>query len=455
MIRLIIGFVLILALVAGAAWMADHPGAVHITFENFVVDTSVAALTMLIAALVLIACGIFWAYIWLRNDAPIVGKNRILKRQQRGLEHLNDAMLALAAGDHSSAQKHIGHAELLLPPEPMVQLVAAEAATRANDNETANKYYRELEKNPRARFLGLRGLLVDARRSGRSQEALRLAREALAENSKSRWALDSVFELEVASADWQSARETLVKAQKRGVFDAETVKSHRGALSYAQAVEQAMSGDLVASEKSLRSALKDRPGFTPAATRLARMEVADGNQKKAERFLKAVWKVNPHPDVITAIYGFNPTASNSQMKDIIRTLTLDVADHPASLIARASAAKNAGDFSEAKHLLEQLLLASNSHAAWQMMADINALLGEDNSHALDMAAAAPADPSWTCSACHSTASHWAPLCETCGSFNKITWGSFAGNDRKNTVTALKPPMTILEDAIAPPRPAEG
>jgi len=455
MIRLIIGFALILALVAGAAWMADHPGAVHITFENFIVDTSVAALAMFAAALVLVACGVFWAYIWLRHDAPVIGKNRIIKRQQRGLEYLNDAMLALAAGDHSIAQKHIGRAELLLPPEPMVQLVAAEAATRASDHDTANKYYRELEKNPRARFLGLRGLLVDARRSGRSQEALRLAREALAENSKSRWALDSVFELEVASGDWQSARETLVKSQKRGVFDAETAKSHRGALSYAQAIEQAMSGDLIAAQKSLRSALKDRPGFTPASTRLARMDVADGNQKKAERFLKAVWKANPHPDVATAIYGFNPTATASQMKEIIRTLTLDVADHPASLIARAEVAKNAGDFSEAKHLLEHLLLVNNSHAGWQMMADINALLGEDNSHALDMAAGAPADPSWVCRSCHSTASHWAPLCETCGSFDKITWGTFAGNDEQNTVAAIKPPMTILEDAIAPPRPAEG
>ena len=104
MIRLVLWFSLVLVVAAVAAWLADNPGAVSIEFQSYAIDTSFAALALMIALAGLVAGGGVWLYGWLRRDMPIFGSNQVIKRQSRGFKLLNQSLVALSSGDAGRAK---------------------------------------------------------------------------------------------------------------------------------------------------------------------------------------------------------------------------------------------------------------------------------------------------------------------------------------------------------------
>ncbi len=457
MIRVTLYIALLLVAISGIAWMADHPGAVSIEFEGLKLDTSFAALTMGLALLMLAISLLVYLWIWLRTDAPLLGRNRIYRRQRQGFEYLNQSMLALAAGDTSRARRLIGNAEALLPPQPMVQLIAAEAATRDGDHKSATEHYRALEQDDTARFLGLRGLIGEARRTGRSSEALRLAREALRENKKSLWAAENIFLLEIAAGDWLEAALTLKTCQKLGIFDDATAKDRRAALSYAQAIEQQLAGTADAAKKSFAQALKDRPGFVGAADQLARIEHAAGKISRGEKILKSAYSYSPHPELIASLLRLNPALTDNQWRTKLKKFIAADSDHTVSLLALAHAELACDNNKESRRLLEVLLAKTPTRAAWQLMAHLIDAEGGDSQQARDKSNSAPLDPSWECAGCGQNLVAWLAVCPSCGGFDFISWGDHTQSHVRASRTDPKKniPITLLEDSLEKPTAAEG
>ncbi len=454
MIRITLYLALLLFAIAGLAWMADHPGAVTIQFEGLQLYTSFAALTMAIALMILFASLLVYLWIWLRTDAPLLGRNRIYKRQRQGFEYLNQSMLALAAGDTSRARRLITNAETLLPPQPMVQLIAAEAATRDGDHTAAAEHYRALEKDDKARFLGLRGLIGEARRTGRSAEALRLAREALGENKKSLWALETIFRLEIAACDWLAAALTLNSAQKLGLFDEKTTRSHRAALLYAQSIEEQMAGNEEAAKKSLTLALKDRPGFVAASDRLARIESVVGKMARAEKILAAAYGHNPHSEILASLLRLNPTISDIAWRDKLAKFIGIQKDHSVSLLALAEAELACDHVKVTRRLLEALLQAAPTRSAWRLMAHLQDAEGGDSQNARDKSNSAPVDASWECDSCGQNLVSWHVICPSCDGFDCISWGDHTLNHVRASRASVESyiPITLLNEIATPNAP---
>lgn len=457
MIRVTLYISLLLIAIAGFAWMADHPGAVTIAFEGLELNTSFAALIFAIALMMLFASLMLYGWIWLKTDAPIFGKNRIYKRQRQGFDYLNQSMLALAAGDTSRARRLINNAAVLLPPQPMVQLIAAEAATRDGDHTAATKHFRALEQDDKARFLGLRGLIGEAKRSGRAAEALRLAKDALKENKKSSWAIDTIFQLEIAAGDWSAANITLTNARKLNLFDAETTKNHRSALVYAQAIEQALAGDENAARKSYALSLKDRPGFVAAADRLARLEHNAGKKTKAAKILATAYGHNPHRALITTLLNLNAAVTDQQWLTKVTKLVSGQSDHATSLLALAEAELACDNLKASHKHLDVLVKESPSRAAWSLMAHLIDAEDGDSQHARDKSHSAPMDPSWECDSCGQNLTAWLVICPSCGGFDCISWGDHTITEKRSYKSAppSEIPLTLLEENINPPAPAEG
>lgn len=450
MIRISLYLALVLLAIAGLAWMADHPGAVTIQFQGLQLYTSFAALTMAISLMLLFTSLLVYLWIWLRTDAPIFGRNRIYKQQRQGFEYLNQSMLSLAAGDISRARRLIKNAETLLPPQPMLQLIAAEAATRDGDHGQAAEHYRALEQDDKARFLGLRGLIGEARRTGRTSEALRLAREALGENKKNQWALETIFQLEIAASDWQAAALTLKNAQKLGLFDEQTTKSHRAALLYAQSIEEQMAGNEEMAKKSLTMALKDRPGFASAADRLARIEHVAGKTARAEKVLMAAYSHSPHPELIASLLRLNPTISDNAWRDKLKKLLAAQKDHPVSLLVMAEAELACDHNKECRRLLEALLQSAPTRAAWRLMAHLVDAEDGDSQQARDKSNSAPVDPSWECDSCGQNLVAWLAICPSCDGFDCISWDDHTESHVRASRASVKSdiPITLLNESTS-------
>ncbi|MCJ9430603.1 heme biosynthesis protein HemY [Kordiimonas marina] len=425
MIRLVLLFAAILAAAAGAAWLADHPGNVTIDFEAYRIDTSFAALTLFAAGVAALSGLFVWLAGWIRRDMPVFGTNQVIKRQSRGFKILNQSLVALSAGDHKLAQRLVGQAEVLLPPQPMIHLIAAEAATRSGNHAEAAKRYKALEATEDGRLIGLRGLVHEARRTGRENEALQLTRTAFKENRKSPWVLKTLFSLEVSAGNWQAAAEALGKVAKEGLIDAETVSRHKGALAYAEAAEANLKGDHAAARKGYKKALSARAGFTPAVIALAKLEQADGSARKAEKIILNAWEDAPHPGLARVYKSLDAAESMEDWLKRARTLAAKRPAHPESMLLLADAMMDAHAYDDAAPILERLTRESPSREAWQFRLALAHVKGENPDPVEAALAHAPDGAVWRCTDCGHTPAGWAPLCPSCHGFDTIEWGGKA------------------------------
>lgn len=354
---------------------------------------------------------------------PIFGSNQVIKRQSRGFKLLNQSLVALSSGDHGRAKSLIEQAEVLLPPQPMVHLIAAEAATRAGDHTAASKRYAALEDTDDGRLLGLRGLLVEARRTGHEGEALRLARVAFEENRKSPWVLKTLFALEVAAGHWREAEAALDKVAREKLLDAETIARHRGALAYAEATELKLKGDKAAARKGLKKAISARSDFMPAVVSLARLEHSEGKQSAASKVIMDAWAREPHPALASAYKELDTAESSADWLKRVRALIKPVPDHPQSKLALVDAMMDAGEYHAVRPVLDQLLKDAPSRAAWQYRLALAHVLKEDPDPIETALKHASDGARWRCDTCGHEPKGWSPLCPSCQSFDTLQWTS--------------------------------
>lgn len=441
MIRLLIWFVLVLLAASVAVWLANNPGNVSLEFQNYQVDTSFAALTLLAAVLAALAGLTVWLVGWIKRDMPIWGKNSVIKRQGRGLKMLNQSLVALSAGDHKLARRLVNEAEVLLPPQPMIHMIAAEAALRAGDHSAAAKRYSQLEATDDGRLLGLRGLLGEAQRTGSEREALRLARVAFEENRKSPWVLQTLFALEVAAGNWQEADDALTKVAKEKLIEPEQVKRHRGALAYAEASQLSLKGDKEAARKRLKKALTERTGFVPAVAALARLELSLGNVKRAQKHITDAWAQTPHPTLSAVYKELDPHEAAEDWLKRVKALIKSAPDHPESLLLLVDATMDAREYTVAKPVLDGLLKEKPTRKAWQYKLALAHALGEDPDPIESALAQAAEGARWHCDYCGDQPASWSPLCGNCDTFDSFRWAD------EGTVKTQKK-STVPEGTIA-------
>ncbi|WND03754.1 heme biosynthesis HemY N-terminal domain-containing protein [Temperatibacter marinus] len=399
MIRVLLYIAGILILAYGASWMADHPGAVTITFVEWQVTTTFAFLGLLVALLMAFAAFLIWMVGYLARELPLVGSNRVIKRQSRGLVLLNRSLIALSTGEPALARRLVEEAEILLPPQPMVLMIAAEAATRLGDKREAAKRFEALRSSEDGKVLGLRGLVQQAEKAGHSKEALLLAREALAESSSNPWALKAIFSLEVKAAEWDNALKTLKTLEMKKLSETDEVLHHRSALYYARAVEQKVEGQNEKARKDFQEALKTRPSFTEAHVASARLDFEAGKSAVALKQLKAAWTVRPHKALRDQLLAFNPTATTAASLVSVRDLTVG----------------------NPQHLLSQLVISEaldrdgQGEAAEDMLGRVKEKMG------LKPYEVVPDDSSFQCLNCGHRQEHWSLSCESCADFNSLRW----------------------------------
>ena len=101
MVRLAIYIFLALLVAVALAWWLDAPGEVTINWRGGQYYTSFAAIVFFTAFLLGVALLLQSLWHWVRRDMPLVGENRHLTRQGKGLTFLNQAIVALV-GHHGA-----------------------------------------------------------------------------------------------------------------------------------------------------------------------------------------------------------------------------------------------------------------------------------------------------------------------------------------------------------------
>ena len=457
MIRIVFYLALLFLVTLGAAWMADRPGSVTISWLGYEIQLTVMVAASALILLVFLIMGVWWL---IRN---IVGMPKFLadllghRRRERGLHALTHGMLAVGAGDVRLARRYAEDATRLLDDEPAAFLLKAQAAQLEGNRGAARAAFTAMLDNPETKPLGLRGLFFEAQRDGQADAAFLYAREARDLAPDSAWAGAAVFDYQTAARQWDAALKTLETNAHEHLVDKQTAARQRAVLLTARALELE-NGDPDKARAYAQEAHKLAPGLIPAAVLAGRLLSRQGDLKRAMKVLETAWQKTPHPELAEGYAHVRPGDSARDRQKRVIALAKMRANHPEGAFAIAQAAIDAQDWDTARKTLDPMLRSAPTQRACLLMAEIEEGQHGDRGRVrewLSRAVHARRDPAWTADGVVSE--DWAPISPVTGRLDAFEWKvpveSVAGEGPEavddDLLKPLNPIVPVLSHTAAP------
>ncbi len=427
--RAVLIFLGLAALGVAGAWLTDHPGVVSMQWGGRQIETSTAFAATALLLLLTLAAALYRFWRWLVSSPLALSNLRAEGRRRKGYQALSSGLVAVAAGDVGQAKKLARRTAQLLDEPSLTLLLSAQAAQLDGDEAAAKTHFQAMADRPDTEFLGLRGLLVQARRDGDRAGALALARRAHALRPDTPWVGQELFALEAASGDWAAAEKTLTQSVKRKLLSGDQAARRQAIVLFEQARDANDRGESKQALELARKAHAQLPGFPPASALAGRLMGSGGDDRKARRLLQTAWRTAPHPDILAAWLDIHPTDEPEARLEAVQKLVAETQEHPESRMAVAAAALQAGEYDQARVRLKALMEQAPTAKVARLIADLEEAERGDGAQArqwLRQAAALPADAIWVCTDCGRQNGDWAAHCPDCGNFDRFTWRAPSG-----------------------------
>ncbi len=429
MIKLVWRILLLVALAAGFAWLADRPGTINIQWMGRDVQMSVlvGAVGLLIAAVIAYWLWYFISRLW---RSPGTAREFFrFRRQKKAYQSLSKGIIAANAGDSQLAAKHAAIVGSNLSDEPLVNVLLAQAAQLKGDQPAVRRAFEAMSKNKETELVGLRGLFSDARQSGDLAAAIGYAERAQKLNPRLPWASTAVLQIQSARKDWMAAAATIQSQGKSGLLNKVEANVKRAALLAAAAIGL----EATERDRALKLAVEAHeldPSLVPAALVAARCYIANDASRKAAKVLRNTWVVAPHADLAEVMAHLKPGDQPEARFERVRDLVGSTESNLEAAYALAKAAIAAGRHDAARKTLQPHLDQAQARVC-ALMAEIEEA-AQDKGRAqvwLSSAIRAPRDPMWVADGV--ALPRWSALSPVTGEVVQCQW---------------KPPFEILQDA---------
>src|SRR5438067_1411290 len=420
MVRIILFLLLIALGAAGAAWIAEQPGDVMLSWGGYRAQTTLPVFVLALG-IVVVAAMMMWAIlrgVW-RTPARM-RRSRRERRQARGRHAITQGLLAIGHGDSFAARVHAEAARKHAAHDPLALLLHAQSAQLDGDREGAQRAFRAMAEREDTRLLGLRGLFIEAQRADDPVAAVMVAEEALKLSPSSSWASHAVLGFCCAKGDWSGALSILDNNQSAGLIDKATYRRQRGVLLTARALElEKVDRDL--SRESAKEAVKLAPTLVPAAVLAAKYESEAHQVRRAMRMVETAWLAQPHPDLADAYAHVRLGDSARQRLVRLETLAAKAPGHIEGALAVARAAIDASEFARARAALAPFVERPTQRVA-MLMAEIERTEHGDSGRTRAWtlrAVRALHDPVWTADGYVSD--RWRPVSPVSGRLDAFQW----------------------------------
>ena len=450
MIKLLWRFLLLVLLAAGFAWIADRPGTLTVRWLGREIEMSFVA-GVVLAVLAVLAIWFLWSLfrrLW--SSPQAVGRYFAFRRNRKGYDSLSRGIIAAGAGDAAAAAKHAAIAGNALSDEPLVNVLAAQAAQLKGDRAAVKRIFEAMTKSPDTEALGLRGLFAEARQSGDVAAARRHAERALALNPRLSWASTAVLQLQSAAKDWAAAAGTLSQQIKSGLVPAPEGNRKLAAMLTAQALAAEDQNKPQALELALKAHKLD-PALVPAAVVAARVLITQASTRKASKILKETWVLSPHPDLADVQAHLIPGDSPEARLDRVRDLLKEDKGGLEGAVALARAAAKAKRWDTARDALKPCVEQRPQARICALMADIEEAQGDKGRAREWLARAlhAPRDPIWVSDGVASP--RWTPVSPVSAEIVPCEWK--APFEMPEQLEADRAPELAAPDLEPDPAPA--
>lgn len=420
MLRIVLFLVIIALAAAGAAWVAEQPGEVVLSWNDWKASMTLPVFALVLGAGV-VAVMLAWAVILGVLRAPgWMKRGRSSRRSARARNAITQGLLAVGHGDSSAARAHANAARRHAPHDPLALLLQAQSAQLEGDREGARRAFLAMAARKDTKSLGMRGLYIEAQRADDPYAALAIAEEALRLQPTCAWASQAVLGFRCARSDWTGALEILERNLSAGLIDKKAFRRQRAVLLTARATDLEESDESLARDSALE-ANKLAPTLVPAAV-LAAKYLAEAHQvRRAMKVIEAAWQAQPHPDLASTYANLKPGDTATARLGRVENLVAKGPQQLESAVAIARAAIDAGSFSRARAALEPYLDMPTQRVA-MLMAEIEHGDRGDTAKARAWtlrAVRALHDPVWTADGYVSD--HWRPVSPVTGRLDAFQW----------------------------------
>jgi len=457
MYRIILFLVLIALAAWGAAWVADQPGDVLLSWGNWRAHPSLPVFVMLLGIVIVAAILAWMILLTLWRTPERIRRGRRERRLARGRHAITHGLLAVGHGDSSAARAHADVARRHAGHDPLALLLHAQSAQLDGDRAGAQAAFRAMAERGDTRLLGLRGLFIEAQRADDPVAAVGIAEEALKLAPASTWASQAVLGFRCARGDWNGALTILDNNLESGLIDKPAWRRQRGVLLTARALELETI-DRDRSRDTVMEAIKLAPTLVPAAVLASKYQSEAHQVRRSMRLVEAAWLAQPHPDLADAYAHVRLGDSARQRLVRVETLAAKVPKdlapgHLESALAVARAAIDATEYARAREALAPFVAAPTQRVA-MLMAEIERTEHGDSGRARAWtlrAVRALHDPVWTADGYVSAS--WRPVSPVSGRIDAFQWQTplAALPSAKNAAVEASP---FEEAMLAAPRRVE-
>lgn len=420
MIRVALFLILVGLVALGAAWLADRPGEVAITWLGYRIETSVGVALAAAAALAAFMLAAWSLIRFLLRSPDRMAQALRRRRRDKGRQAVSRGLIALGAGDARAARRYAQEAQRSAPGDPLTLLLRAQTAQLLGDRKAAEDAFRAMAARSDTKLLGFRGLYIEAQRHDEPETA-RLIAEAAARAAPSLpWAADAALQSRCAAGDWAGALAVAEANARAGLIDRAKSRRQRAVLLTACALK-AEENDRAEACRHALEAVRLAPDLAPAAALAGRLLAEAGDVRRAGRILENAWTATPHPDLAEAYAYLRPADSARDRLARIRRLANLRPDNLESGLSLARAALDAREFGVARAALEPLLKTPTQRAA-MLMAELEDMEHGDHGRArawTARAVRAARDPVWTADGFVSE--RWLPVSPVTGRLDAFEW----------------------------------
>ncbi len=427
MLRALWFLAVVAAIIFTLVWLIDNPGQVALDWQGYRIESSFAVLLGVIIIIAALTALAYRGWLFLRRaPGQVTGAWRNRRRTQ-GYRALTQGMVAVAAGDAGEAQRQSKRAESLLNEPPLTMLLSAQTAQLNGDERAAEGFFKAMTENRETEFLGLRGLIGQAMKSGDHEQALKLTRRAYGLKPKSGWVAQRLFDLQIEEGQWLDASLTGDDLVKIGAVEKKDNHHRKAVLACQQGLDALVKGDPAEAQNQFKRAVDLDGKFIPAVTAFADALIKQGRQRKAVQLIEKTWMTAPHPDLVAPYWRASEADDAMARMKASERLAKTNAGHEESHIAVIAAALEARLWGEARSHLEQITnnrpddMDSRTCRMWADLEEAEHGNLEKVHEWLTRASLAETAATWTCASCGNTATVWSAICGNCQSFDTFNW----------------------------------
>lgn len=403
--------------------ITSYPGEVKFDWLDYSVSLPIG---LFIASLLILFCLIIsfynlWKWLWNLPQNYLAYLQK--KRSQKEINLLIEGLSAIAAGQDYEAKEIIAVASELFPDNLLTQFISAQASYITGDDETASRLYTSMLKDRRTNFLGLRGLMLQAK----NREDYKLAQEyiikAISLRPDSPWLQEEYFINSVFLAQKgffpQSEKNKLTKYISKAKWSRYLAMLHWIKLQNTSIISD------TEREKLHLKIFESAPDWTTNIIKLAEYYIQHESFSKAQKLITEAFKIFPHRTLGTlwdsVFHEMEAIDRYRAMEKLVNTQE----NHPESLFCLASSAVKAQLWGQAKEHLDKLLSQGYTRTGCNLMAELMELQYPEKFELARewwiKASQTFSDYEWQCRECSHHFDQWKLVCEHCSSIDKIRW----------------------------------